>query len=299
MEDKWDGKILGLAKFDYKILEKPVPALKIVYQLPVGSGTSTNVDSALIRPFRKILNDGKPVGNINYVFLKDNDHYFVIGSFSYTEKHIIFFPGIVDRRLINFGETEYLGNNTVLHIDHFTLENNLKDWHVSIEEKHELGIKFPQQKTRVHDEHNFLWFILKIQSSDKLERCPKEFRITLYDTIDEIKRRAPVINDSRKNGIFQTMFVTDNDAQKFFWYLEFFVNLTQNRDNYPRGTTIIMPNSDTSIEDSRNEAPRRIHQIFLDGFSGSIFVRVSKIKGSIKHHMIFESGHNVNPSKKN
>lgn len=291
---KWAGGPVGFANLICDI-EKNPPSLKLKYTLPIGKGISTDTNSALIRPFKKILRDGKNPGKLTYVFLRDGSDYFVLGSFSYTGKHLIFFPGLIDRRLVNFGPTNYLKEGVTLHIDHFTLEQNFEKWHLTVDEKENNAIRFPNQKTRKLDEHNRLWFVFKIKSPNKLERCPKEFRIHLYESPNEIERRLPIIFNSRQDAIFQIVELDEKQQKPFFWYVEFFNNKSKNRNNMPEKVVIVMKNKATKVIDTPKKLPMRIHQIFLKGFDGSILIRVSKVRGEISSHLIFETGDNIVP----
>lgn len=295
-KSKWIGGIAGLASISYNVKETPVPALKIKYHFPIGRGISTNENSALVRPFRKILQDGKNPGKISFLFLKDYENHYVLGGFSYTEKFIIFFPGTNDRRLVNVGPDNFLNEGKILHMDHITLEKNLEKYHYKVDEKSE-QIKFPNQKTKKIDENTLLWFTLKIQSPEKLEKCPQELRITLYETIEEINRRLPLIDEARKKAIFPITQLQDDPQKPFFWYVEFFVSNNKDRSKVPKIPVVVMINSDTEILDKRKENSTRTHQIFLDGFAGSVIVRISKQMGTIKHHSLYESGVSIVPDK--
>lgn len=293
---KWEGGIAGLSSISYEVKETPVPSLRIKYHFSIGQGISTNENSALVRPFRKVLQDGKDPGKISYLFLKDYENHYVLGGFSYTEKFIIFFPGTNDRRLVNFGEENYLNEGKILLIDHITLEKNLEKYHFKVDENSE-QIKFPNQKTKKIDENTLLWFTLKIQLPDKLEKCPQELRITLYETLEEIKRRLPIIEEARKKAIFPITQLQDDPSKPFFWYVEFFVSDNQDRSKVPKIPVTVMINPDTDLLDKRKENPIRLHQVFFDGFEGSVIVRISKQMGTIKHHSLYESGISIVPKK--
>ncbi|WP_148313079.1 hypothetical protein [Nitrosopumilus adriaticus] len=296
-KSQWTGGILGVARFSYRIIDNP-PTLKIRYSMPEGSGICTDVNHSMIRPFRKILNDAKYPGKITYVFIRDEKKYHVLGAFSHTNRNIIFFPGVVDKRLLNFGEDELLSNGIEKHVDHFTLENNLDSWHVTVQEKEFDGTRFKSQKTKKIDENNYLWFIFKISDLNKMDLLPKELRFELYESLDEIKRRLPIITKARENGIFQVTELNDKEKSPFFWYVEFFISKSNKKEDHPKSPVIVMPNKDTKILEGRKKAMMRTHQVFLDGFDGSVFVRVSKVQGTINSHIIFESGQNIIPSSK-
>ena len=68
------------------------PYLPLMYDFPFGQDFGVSQDSALVRPFHKALRDGKPVGTINYIFYKEIDKYYILGSFAHSPGgKIIFF----------------------------------------------------------------------------------------------------------------------------------------------------------------------------------------------------------------
>ena len=77
-----EGGILGNAYF---IPLKPMlnqigkPYLPIYCVFPKGEADSISEDSALVRPFRKILREGKPIGKITYVFYQEKERVTFIG----------------------------------------------------------------------------------------------------------------------------------------------------------------------------------------------------------------------------
>lgn len=293
---KWQGGPIGYATFGCKV-EKEPPSLKLKYNFPVGKGISTDSNSSLIRPFNNILNEGRKPGKITFVFLRDGLDYYVLGSFSFTGKYLIFFPGLKDRRISNFGPKEYLSEGTTLNINHFTLEKSFAKWHVTTDEKKENGIKFPNQKTKKIDENNWLWFVFKIAGSNKLERCPQEIRIQLFASLNEINRRLPIIIDSREEAIFQITELDKKERRPFFWYVEFFASKSKLREDRPENMITVMKNNATKLIDFNKRSLTRIHQIFLKDFDGSIFIRVSKVRGEISKPLIFETGANIIPPK--
>jgi hypothetical protein len=47
------------------------PYLPLMYVFPFGTELEVDQNSALVRPFKKVLTDGKPIGDINYIpFMK-------------------------------------------------------------------------------------------------------------------------------------------------------------------------------------------------------------------------------------
>lgn len=50
--------------------------IPISYNFPLATGGSINDDSALVNPFKKVLNDGKPIGKTAFAFYHDKGSYF-------------------------------------------------------------------------------------------------------------------------------------------------------------------------------------------------------------------------------
>lgn len=204
-------------------------------------------------------------------------------------KYIIYFPGFNERTLVNFYEQMLLENGTKLHIDHFTVDESLRTWHIKLEEKQTM---FKTLKTKSVDEYNFLWFILRVNSLESLESSPNKLVMTLESTENEIKRRSEIINEARQNALFQATELIEDLDKQFFWQFEFFINRTQDQSHFPQVPVSIQGNPG-EIKDARTEARMRTHQIFLDGFDGSIIIRVSKIIGNVSTPIQFISGHEI------
>lgn len=287
------GGILGVAQYSTYIYEtEPLPKLEIKYKFPIGLGIITDKNSALIRPFNKILNDGKLPGKVVYLFHKDNDEYYILGSFACTEKHLIFFPGVVDRKLVNFYEKELLKNGITTHLNHFTLDNNLRTWHVSTDEKQSHGITFKTLQIRETDSITFLWFVLRVRNSTDLELASEEIEISYSSTLKKLKKLSEIITKSIKYSEFPCTKVEDDTKTGFFWQFEFFVTSTIKLRSVDAPVTI-QKNIDVTINDARKNSPVGIYMVKIDGFPGSVLVRVSKIRGTISTPCQFISGHEI------
>jgi hypothetical protein len=53
------------------------PYIPLYYHFPFGKGNSINEYSALVKPFRKLLEEGKPIGKTAFLFYRENDSYFL------------------------------------------------------------------------------------------------------------------------------------------------------------------------------------------------------------------------------
>ena len=107
--------------------------MRLDWELPLGHGNTDNIESGLLRPFRSILEDGKPIGQINYFFYEEEGKQYVLGTFCKSQKKILFFPGGYDFQIIKSSNS--LSKLKSKEIDHFTLDENFETWHISLKKK--------------------------------------------------------------------------------------------------------------------------------------------------------------------
>lgn len=157
------------------------PYIPISYHFPVGTGDSIDENSALVKPFRSILEDGKPVGQIVFVFYQENDTDFVLGSFVNTVgNRILFFPGLRLSRVTHTPDGIDLRLEDLHNVDHFTLEKeNLTDWHLTLLQKKEKGTRYGRLQTKKIGHKTFLWFLMALQRATQLESMPNKQRYWL------------------------------------------------------------------------------------------------------------------------
>lgn len=289
----WSGGIDGIASFVPIIEENPEPLLRIEYHFPWGADFVSNGNSALSRPFLRVLEKEKLPGKVTYVFHTDGKVYYVLGSFVYTEKHVIFFPGFLDRKVTSFYEKNFQTAGTDAHVNHFTLDEDWKTWHISFDEKRTKGTKVKTLPTQKVDDSSFLWLVVRVRSLTSLEVCPKKLQIIQKGPLRKLKRIAQIIKESREQAIFQGTLVNDELERDFFWQFEIFISNRNNSDYYPELPLNKQGNNDVTINDEREETPSRIHQVFLAGLNGSIFIRVSKVIGTINTPIQIISGNEL------
>ena len=59
------------------------PCIPLYYHFPFGQGNSINPDSTLVKPFYKLMDGGYPIEEVVFVFYRENNSYFVLGSFAF------------------------------------------------------------------------------------------------------------------------------------------------------------------------------------------------------------------------
>jgi hypothetical protein len=163
----------------------------IYYKFPVGIGHSINENSAVVKPFRNILNSGRPHEKIVFSFYQENNNgYFVLGSFVNTSgNRILFFPSSTLSRIIHTPDDRELTNQELHNIEHFTIESdNLTSWHITTVQKRTGGVKYPSLKTKKVNDHTVLWFLMAVRDATKLEVMPKT------QEYEKIQSNAPLFS---------------------------------------------------------------------------------------------------------
>src|SRR6266487_6314261 len=265
----------------------------LMYAFPFGQDLGVNQDSALVRPFHKALHDGKPVGTINYIFYEEGKDYFILGSFVYSPGNkIIFFPGIIDTRLIRSVEEGEILSKGILHnVDHLSLESSLRVYHMTLKQKKIDGSKFPRKNTHRVKDDIFLWFTMGVRNTSVLEKAPKTQEIKLkWINYAELKRKFRFIDESRGNSNFNVTCVNEQPQDDYYINFEFFVSASSHPKDAPSDVGIYHVGLSYNTEsDLRPKIMTRLHSIDLRGFNGSLWIRVSKIIGKLREDAIFLS----------
>lgn len=261
--------------------------LPLLYTFSFGNGGSVHEKSALVRPFRKILVDGKPIGKISYIFYKEKGEHFVLGSFAYSGKRIMFFPGLVDRRVTLSPEGQRILEKGLVHnIDHLSLEADFRTWHLSLEGK---IAKYRRMNTKRVRDDMFLWFVMGIKNVKHLEPAPKaqEIRLT-WRSLPEINRRLKVILEAREGAQFPITHIDgDPPTEPYFLNFEFFVSLRRTKEYSPPLTVYDAGILSKSTRDPRGAVRTRAHPVIFGGFDGMLWVRASKVMGSFESNAEF------------
>ena len=125
-----------------------------------------------------------------------------------------------------------------------------------------------------------------------MERAPQtqEIKIKGKNYID-VKRKSKFIDESRGGCRFHVTSVNDNPGDDYYINFEFFISATRHRKDAPSTAGIYhigLSGYDTGT-DSRKNILTRLHQVRLQGFNGSLWIRVSKIVGKLEEHAVFLS----------
>jgi hypothetical protein len=292
----WTEEILGtatLTPLPPRLDNNGQPYLPLVYRFPIGEGDSVSENSALVRPFKRVLEKGKPMGTIGYIFYQEAKAYFVLGALAYSENgRILFFPGGIDRRVtLSPDGKEILGKGILHNIDHLSLESNYRNYHVTLLEKGDDNARYSRLNTQRIKDDMFFWFAISFKDTSTLEPAPRTQEIRLRGhNLSDLKRRYSIIEKSRGDCIFNGIFVDDRPQEQYFINFEFFVSLRQSREYTPPQNvrhTGLAPI--TKFEDQRKMVMARVHPVLLKGFSGMLWVQASKIIGTHDSDSVFIS----------
>lgn len=258
-------------------------SLVVRIELSFGIGTCTNMESSLIRPFKKIFLNGKLAGKISYVFFEEKGEYFVLGSLCHTVGgRLLFFPS---------GNFEIINSNTtaqqVLQIDHFSLEQSLTKWHIKLKEGMKQDVKLPSMKTWKINDQLLLWFVLRASSMSSFEKAPHYVDIFVKEKSSEIRRRAREFMESREDVVFQICKVDDDLKPPYGINFEFF--LSKKDRKILKDSTVYFLKMDNPAS-ARSNVPTRIHSIELPTLDKKVLIRVTKFAGTNTYPWSFKSG---------
>lgn len=194
-----------------------------------GTGKVRNDTSALVRPFRLLIDEGKPIGRINYLFYRSNRS-FVLGSLCLTPGHrLLFFPGLVVRTpsWYSRGKILHLVKERDALIDHLTMEADFASFHATTLRFDSTRRLLSSYKTKRVVEGLSYWFGLSVQSEKVLEECPDEIEFPFSSPLQDSERRTRIVIDSREGAKFHIIEL--HPAAKLvtscFLHFDFFVDL--------------------------------------------------------------------------
>jgi len=297
-KSEWSGGVVGAANFVplQPKNENGISYLPIKYNFPMGTGESLNDDSALVRSLKGLLVDGKPIRKISFIFYKEKNDHYTVGTIILSEKYLIFYPALIPSKVTESLSDEKTIKDIPLNIDHLTLEENWVKWHFSFKQKKEQRkYKLITRKTKKINNSLTLWFVMAVKSLDKLEEMPKtqEYKL-VYPNYDELLRRYSEFIEARKQVNFPIMEVKGEPENDWYLNLEFFIDKKISgdyRQDYPKTPTVYHANSFSS--NKGNPIPkfytRDIH-VNLPGFEGRLWVRVSRMPGRLEKEGYFIPG---------
>ena len=201
------------------------------FDKPLGRGTSRSPDSVLIRPFRKLFNEGSSVGRLVYILYQERDVFpsRLLASLVYSDqKRFIFFPGLIIRK---FNWTTRIGKQNLIghDIDHITLEPCMRKWHFTSTSSK----KRSNYRTQEIEKDVYYWFGMSVGRKDFLEEAPEELIIEFKCPESDASRRFGEIFRSRDGSKFPLILMDKTRPDDCFIHFDIFVDMRSPRNRRP------------------------------------------------------------------
>jgi len=275
--------------------------------------TDTNEDGLLFRPYRRIATTGGPTGTLNYAVIQTDEplpkpiekgfwrervydrilpwrrgpiHRTIprlLGSFCYTGRMILFFPGFRGTYLTGFDKHDQRDNRrTDFLTDHFSLEPNFDRWHVtSFRNEYVKGFRTIRLKPNL-----VFWFGMSVEANTEFEAICRVTSWTFQCPDSDSQRRFDdafaASRDSQPHIIAAPDSRVDNGS--WFWHFEVVLQLGEFA-SYP-ATPFHLPYPFATIRSNVRELHVRSHPLRLPGFEGIIFITASRLSGSLSEPII-------------
>ena len=136
------------------------------------------------------------------------------GTFVFSDGgRTIFFPGLRDRQHLT--RTAKGGSTPIEHqfeAEHFSLERDRREWHVTDSGKDEHKGRFPR---RIYGEGRVLWFGLSLASSRRssLGQAFRPPKSNAQIPPGDSRRRADVLTQAREGILFNTLLLSESQPE--------------------------------------------------------------------------------------
>ena len=264
----------------------------------LGEGEASST-SALVRPYRVLLKEGKNVGKLTFQYFRSEAKPAkVFGTFCVSPgNRLMFFPGLVGRKVLWHSKVV----DRVLpkgFIDHISIESDFKTWHVTslVNDKKEGRPWINESKLYELEPGLFLWFGLSLRNEYVLEPAPKAVKITSSGSPIEAEEFGQIVTESRKDSVFNILQLPDqesfNDEKPSFLHFDILVDNTKGSKNEDFKYKSIAPRGKPVLEEDTKNEPQfmvRGHNVRIPGFDGTIRVGVSQHQGKISEDAIIST----------
>lgn len=254
--------------------------------LSYGHGVVNDFNSAILRPFKQIIERGKTLGKIKYICLKEDGEHYLIGSLCATNNYLLFFP--TGNRTQLMMPIDGSPKGFPAHIDHFSLDrrSGFLSSHVTFNEKYSKGLKGLNFKARRVKKDIILWFVMAARSLSDMERVPRTAILSFSRRPSEGTRIAKEITSSRKG-------VDDSEcsgpsfkvSRPYLYNFEFFVSLNAKSPGDP-----LFPGVPPEMRLPNEQLTSREETIRIPGFPPTILVRIARLRGGINTPWSFVGG---------
>jgi hypothetical protein len=279
--------------------------IEVTFEFPQGNGSASGdpaLSSAIGRPFKRLIDIGKPPGRINYLFFQPfGGQLRTLGALCHTPgEQVLFYPALVTRRVswytVSDKKTELVTRPDEF-LDHITLEPDSETWHATIltvQGKKETLI--PKRRTRQINRCLIFWFALSVKNPSVLEMTPNRVSLGPFPAPStDSARRATSMMDARKDAVFRTIelnekqpisndqfitfeFYLDRSSRTKLWLRHFLLG------RWGRSTPILFPIGVPAAQESPKPVlpfPYRSHDVEIPGFRGCFTISTYRTTGSL------------------
>jgi hypothetical protein len=198
-----------------------VPLSLCINLTEYGIGEFEDSQSAVTRPYRRLVEDGVDPGNITYVLIRSTprSQSKVLGTFCETSgPRLLFFPGGRIRRLNSlFKRKPTAAAQTVDGIvDHITFETSNRESHVTEElsnSKRRVVLNPPRR--REVGQALYAWFGITLRSVAVLESIPGKLWFSAECPASDVDRRLALFHKACRAARICTLSVAQATAETF------------------------------------------------------------------------------------
>lgn len=269
-----------------KFVLQEVLQVSINQEFPDGEpGCSNALDSALARPYRVLIEQGRSTGRINHVFYSDSTHSYILGSLCNADSgRLIFFPGVLGRKVAWDTQKGKLPAGAMM--DHITLEPDFKSWHLTVFREGKKDKQRPlSSRCTVEIEPGLdYWFGMSIRSANLLEKAYQRHTFSFSVPSTDIKRYSRIILSSKQRAIHNNTCLPKEDAGDHeFLHFDFLLDQRVNRNMLPMNV-VFAPVDKPALKSFVARPPTfhmRKHNVSIDCWEGKIIVIVTKHAGDL------------------
>ena len=277
--------------------EKEIVEITLSFPGGFGEGKVSSTTNTLVRPFRILIDEGRNVGRINYLFYRENGFPSrIFGALCCVlSKRLLFFPGLAGRRLLWHSKTPYFIPPGGL-IDHFTIEPNFQTWHVTTlinGEKEKRKNWIPSFKLFEIQPKVYFWFGLSMREVNQLELTPAITNLPLLKgNPEDLQRKVDIVMRSRKGAKFQGLLLPNGekfDSENNFLHFDVLIDKRQFRWLNKLDLKSVAPFGEPALIEEINpdlQFIARTHRVKVRGFNGDIIIGVSQHRGKLKERAI-------------
>lgn len=206
-----------------------VPLCLCVNLAEYGVGEFEDSQSAVARPYRRMVEDGVDPGNITYVLIRSapRSQHKMLGTFCETSgQRLLFFPGGHIRRLNSLFKRKPTAAAQALDgiVDHITFETSNRKSHVTevlSNGKRRVVLNLPRR--REVGQALYAWFGITLRSVAVLDRIPGKLWFSAECPASDVDRRLALFHKACKASRICTLSVAQATAGTFL-QINFFVD---------------------------------------------------------------------------